>query len=217
MKPVNLGMVALLGSGLATLSFAHEPIPATSKAGPADDSKLQYRGITINIATLPNDDDPEPVLTALKHQIDMVVEAKVKLEIAKFFLTVPVKLGKVSNNNLGEFRGRSIVLLDQPIPSNRGVLIHELIHAFHGLSATGDQKRQIAQFYREATQAYGLPDSEYFLTNDSEFFAVTTSIYLRGKSSHLPHTRQILKAVQPEYYKFLKATFDPQPTVNSPP
>ena len=51
--------------------------------------------------------------------------------------------------------------------------------------------------------------------NDSEFFAVTASIFLAGKELiHEPKTREALKEKLPDYYKYLVGVFgfDPDPS-----
>ncbi len=73
-----------------------------------------------------------------------------------------------------------------------------------------DAKRRLGAFYREAPRAYNLPRTEYAMSNEAEFFAVTGSIYLRGTSSRKPHDRPAIRAAQPDYYKFLGELFDPE-------
>jgi hypothetical protein len=63
----------------------------------------------------------------------------------------------------------------------------------------------------KAPKAYNLPRTEYAMSDESEFLAVTASIYLRGKSSRKPHDRPTIRSAQPDYYKFLSELFDPEP------
>jgi len=214
MNLIRLASLALIIGSVPSVIPANDPPhnPAQAKPKAADEgSKFRYRGLTIDVGALADSPDRDSSIAALRNQIDMVVDAKVKPEVANFFLTVPVELGFVPDGQLGVCRDHSVFLTSEPIPVDRGVLIHELTHAYHQMKLTDDHKRQVTRFHKEATRSYGLSSNEYFLSNESEFFAVTASISLRGRSSRLPHTRQILKAVQPDYYKLLGAMFDPKP------
>ena len=103
------------------------------------------------------------------------------------------------------------MLTTDPIHPDRGALIHELLHAYHDRKMGKEEMRRVSAYYEEAPRAYNLPRTEYAMSNESEFFAVTASIYLHGKSSRKPHDRRTIRAAQPDYYKFLGELFDPEP------
>ena len=179
----------------------------------ADDvvAKLLYRRFTVDISALDEVKDAGRTLVSLKHQIDMVVAARMKPQVAGFFSTVLIKLGEIRDGSMGVYDGSAVVLTTDPIHPDRGVLIHELLHAYHDRKMDVEAKKRVTAYYEEAPRAYNLPRTEYAMSNEREFFAVTGSIYLRGTSSRKPHDRTTIRAAQPEYYKFLGELFDPEP------
>jgi hypothetical protein len=210
MNRLRLAALALLLSPVVSASHADEPRLAEQTAADSV-AKLLYRGFTADISALDKAKDAGQTLVSLKHQIDIVVDARVKPEIAAFFSTVQIKLGEVKDDGLGFYDGSAVVLTNDPIHPDRGVLIHELLHAYHDRKMGKDEMRRVSAYYEAAPRAYDLPRTEYAMSNESEFFAVTASIYLRGKSSRKPHDRRTIRAAQPDYYKFLGELFDPEP------
>jgi hypothetical protein len=95
------------------------------------------------------------------------------------------------------------------------VLLHELLHAYHArLLPDGYDNKGVRAFYAYAKSKDLLPKDTYALKNHMEFFAVTASIFLAGKSDlHEPSTRAKLKEKMPDYYKYLVGVFgfDPEP------
>jgi hypothetical protein len=96
------------------------------------------------------------------------------------------------------------------------VILHELLHAYHAkLMAGGLDNLAIKAIYAQATSKNVFPKEEYAMKSPQEFFAVTASVFLAGKSPlHEPHTRAQLKEKMPKYYKFLVELFgfDPEPS-----
>ena len=174
--------------------------------------KFRYRGMTIDVAALWGTDELESVLPSLRRQIDITVDARVKPEIAEFFRSIPVALGPVPGGGPGFCDGRSVVMTAAPLPADRVVLLHELMHAYHHKLTTA-QHRSVVRFHREAAQAYSLPTTEYFLTNVNEFFAVTASIHAHGSIPRAPGSREAIRAAQPEYARLLAEIFDTAPAV----
>lgn len=203
-------VIALLLTSQAPAANADDSRPV-ERAAVDSVAKLLYRGFTVDISPLDNVKDAGKSLVSVKHQIDIVLAARVKPEIAAFFSTVEIKLGNVPEESLGFYDGSAVVLTTGPIHPDRGVLIHELLHAYHDKKMGKVQMRRLKAYYEEAPQAYNLPRTEYAMSSESEYFAVTASIYLRGKSSRKPHDRPTIRAAQPEYYKFLEELFDPEP------
>src|SRR5689334_18342038 len=121
--------------GLAAIALLALPSPATN----GDDSRpavraaadsvamLLYRGFTVDISPLDNVKDAGQTLVSIKHQIDIVLAARVRPEIAAFFSTIPIKLGDVADEGLGYYDGSAVVLTTSPIHPDRGVVIHELL------------------------------------------------------------------------------------------
>jgi hypothetical protein len=207
LRPVAL---ALLLSPLAPGADGDDRRPS-ERAAADSVAKLLYRGFTVDISALDTVKEAGKTLVSLKHQIDTVVAVRVKPEIAAFFSTVQMKIGDVKDDGLGVYDGSAVVLTTDPIDPERGVLIHELLHAYYDRKMGKDEMRRTSAYYEEAPRAYNLPKSEYAMSSESEFFAVTASIYLRGKSSRKPHDRRTIRGAQPDYYKFLGELFDPEP------
>lgn len=75
------------------------------------------------------------------------------------------------------------------------VLLHEMLHAYHArLLPDGYANKGVISYYAYAKSKDFLPKEAYALKNPMEFFAVTASIFLAGKSEfHDPKTREALK------------------------
>jgi hypothetical protein len=101
------------------------------------------------------------------------------------------------------------------------VLLHELLHAYHArLLPDGYDNKGVRAYYASAKSKDLLPKDAYALKNHVEFFAVTASIFLAGKSDvQEPKSRQVLKEKMPDYYKYLVGIFgfDPDPEAPSGP
>jgi len=210
MNLFGLAAIAILLTPQAPAANGDDSRPAVRAAADSV-AKLLYRGFTVDISPLDNVKDAGQTLVSVKHQIDIVLAARVKPEIAAFFSTVQIKLGDVADESLGFYDGSAVVLTTGPIHPDRGVLIHELLHAYHDRKMGKDEMRRLKVYYEGAPQAYNLPRTEYAMSSETEYFAVTASIYLRGKSSRKPHDRPTIRAAQPDYYKFLGELFDPEP------
>ena len=101
------------------------------------------------------------------------------------------------------------------------VLLHEFLHAYHGkLMPQGFDNLGIRAYHADAMSKQVFPKEEYAMKNHKEFFAVTASIFLAGKSEfHDPKSREALKEKMPDYYKYLVGVFgfDPDPAPASGP
>jgi hypothetical protein len=101
------------------------------------------------------------------------------------------------------------------------VLLHELLHAYHArLLPDGYSNKGVIGYYAYAKSKDLLPKEAYALKNPMEFFAVTASVFLAGKSEvHDPKSREALKEKMPDYYKYLVGVFgfDPDPAASSGP
>jgi len=99
------------------------------------------------------------------------------------------------------------------------VLLHEMMHAYHArLLPDGYANKGVIIYYALAKTKDLLPKEAYAMKNQMEFFAVTASIFLAGKSDiQDPKTREALKEKMPDYYKYLVGIFgfDPDPAANS--
>jgi hypothetical protein len=97
------------------------------------------------------------------------------------------------------------------------VLLHELLHAYHGkLMPQGFDNLGIRAYHSDAMSKQVFGKEEYAMKNHKEFFAVTASIFLAGKESmHEPKTRAQLKEKLPKYYKYLVELFGFDPDASS--
>jgi hypothetical protein len=94
--------------------------------------------------------------------------------------------------------------------SERPVLLHELLHAYHDHVLPGGFSNQEAlSWFEEATEKSLYPADQYLMTNEKEFFGVTTSAFLFGRDGSVDRAQ--IKQAQPDYYKFLAwlFAFDP--------
>lgn len=119
--------------------------------------------------------------------------------------------------------GLGVIMLrpDMMRYEKEAVLLHELLHAYHArLLPDGYDNKGVRAYYAYAKSKDLLPKEAYALKNHMEFFAVTASIFLAGKSEfHDPKSRETLKEKMPDYYKYLVGVFgfDPDPAPSSGP
>ena len=119
--------------------------------------------------------------------------------------------------------GLGVIMLrpDMMRYEKEAVLLHELLHAYHArLLLDGYVNKGVIGHYALAKSKDLLPKESYALKNPMEFFAVTASIFLAGKSEfHDPKSRETLKEKMPDYYKYLVGVFgfDPDPAASSGP
>lgn len=119
--------------------------------------------------------------------------------------------------------GLGVIMLrpDMMRYEKEAVLLHELLHAYHArLLPDGYANKGVIAYYALAKSQDMLPKEAYAMKNPMEFFAVTASIFLAGKSEfHDPKSREALKEKMPDYYKYLVGVFgfDPEPTASNGP
>lgn len=119
--------------------------------------------------------------------------------------------------------GLGVIMLrpDMMRYEKEAVLLHELLHAYHArLLPDGYANKGVIAYYALAKSKDMLPKESYAMKNPMEFFAVTASIFLAGKSEfHDPKSREALKEKMPDYYKYLVGVFgfDPEPAASNGP
>jgi hypothetical protein len=171
--------------------------------------KLIYRGFTVDVSGAP---DFAAIENSVKHQLDIVADCGAKPEILAFFRSQEIRLRPGSGDGGGHFDPESLgVTVDaSPSPPANPVILHELLYAYHYRVMNGRfRNADILDFYEKAKQA-GYQRGANMLRNPQEFFAVTASLYLWGSVDRPPHTRENLKAKQPEYYDWLGQLFGVQ-------
>jgi hypothetical protein len=153
---------------------------------------------------------------SLERQMEIVERSGVPPATLDFFRSIPVVMVKKLNTGFGRAGmkdGRQIVeLVAARLPDDRPILLHELLHAYHGLKLgptpmIRDSYQQAVQkgFYRQYAKAH-------FLENPREYFAVIGSIYLYGsKIDQPPFDCRLPAQYQPEFIAFLSEQFGPHP------
>lgn len=182
-------------------------VTAVSHAKPQPSKRvLEVRGFRID-ATYATNQQLEAILPALVKQLEIVDSANLPERVAKFFRTVPIVLNPASNAEYAQVNGRWVVSLriDSPLPENKPMVLHELLHAFHH-QVLGQPTPEIARAYAEALRKRFYP-AEYaqahFLDNEKEYFAVIGSLFLFGPIQQPPFNCAITMREQPGFVAYL--------------
>jgi hypothetical protein len=146
-------------------------------------------------------------------QLNIVESVGLSPEILEFFKGIKILVDPDLQGNPGFFSvhdGKGIVRV-QPIvfAENRPILLHELLHAYHYYVITL-KNPVILNAYDSARYANFYPlefKKTHFLSNEKEFFAVTSTIYLFGKIQQPPFNCEILAKNFTQYLEFLENTF----------
>jgi hypothetical protein len=159
--------------------------------------------------------DFERMLPYLEKQFAIVEAVNVPPAVLEYFKTVPVVIVpslKTGYGHAGMEGGRQIVELKADrLPGDRPILLHELLHAYHGQKI--GRSPIILNSYQEGVQSKMYPRNyakAHFLENPREYFAVIGSIFLYGKKiDQPPYTCSITAKQQPEFIAFLAEHFGP--------
>ncbi len=177
---------------------------------------IQYHGFTIDDHLLGEDDKARfasqsaPSVIA---QLGIVEAAGLPPEILAFFMKTPILVDPELRGNPGFFRVRQGVgaVHIQPIafPSNKPILLHELLHAYH-FHVLSLQNKPIIDAYGMALHSDAYPAQfrkAHFLENGREYFAVTATLYLSDPIQQPPFNCAVLSQTDPAYLAFLETTF----------
>jgi hypothetical protein len=176
---------------------------------------LQIRGFSIEYGQV-GLEKLQKMQSTLEHQIDIVEQSGVPAATLEFFRGIPVVMVKHLDTGFGHANmldGRQVVeLVAAKLPADRPILLHELLHAYHGqkLGPTPiirDSYQQALHrgFYKQYAKAH-------FLENPHEFFAVIGSIFLYGrKIDQPPFDCKLPARYQPQFIAFLTEQFGPHP------
>jgi hypothetical protein len=198
---------------LASLALWALPVCA---AHAADEQVRQMHGFRVEYAKV-GTKALERMLPSLEKQFEIVEKANVPPAVLEYFKTVPVVIVpdlKTGYGHAGMEGGRQIVELKADrLPSDRPILLHELLHAYHGQKI--GRSTMILSSYQEALQSKIYPRNyatAHFLENPREYFAVIASIFLYGKRiEQPPFTCSLTAKHQPEFIAFLAEHFGPRP------
>lgn len=190
---------------------------STQEAGPPPDAAASVIGIDgfqIDRGAVDAKHWPK-VERSLRRQIEIVTSVGLPDEVLRFFRTIPIRFGPTDHDEGGEYQGNRgpphIEMRLDPIPEDRPVLLHELLHGYH-FQVLG-QTPEILAAYRKARDSRYLGQQyprAHFMENPKEYFAVIGSIYLFGqKIDQPPFDCKAVKREQPEFLEFLAGKFGP--------
>jgi hypothetical protein len=193
----------------AVLAVAVSLFAATA-ACRADPLIFDYRGFRVDLSTARGTMADAKMIAAVKRQIDMVEQVKLKPDVVAFMRTVKIWANpKETRTGPGHYSRATGIDLRMPLlDDKKPILLHELLHAFHDQKLpAGFANADIKSFYQRGKSA-GWPQDSYMMNNDHEFFATTASVYLYGDIPRPPESRKQLRAKQPQYYQWLADLFD---------
>jgi hypothetical protein len=154
--------------------------------------------------------------SSLERQIEIVEQVNLPSTVLEYFKTVSVVIVPKLDTGFGHANmeeGRQIVeLMAADLPTDRPILLHELLHAYHGQKL--GPTPMIRDSYQQALKSgvYQRYAKAHFLENPREYFAVIGSIFLYGKKIDQPPFDCALTAkYQPQFIAFLTEQFGPHP------
>jgi hypothetical protein len=183
-------------------------------ASAAEQQVAELHGFRVEYAKV-IESDWQRMQPSLARQFEIVEAAGVPPAVLEFFKTVPiviVRTLKTGYGHAGMEAGRQIVeLKSAKLPTDRPILLHELLHAYHGQKL--GRSPAILQAYEQAVKSGMYPKkyaNAHFLENPREYFAVIGSIFLFGeKLDQPPFDCRIAAQRQPEFIAFLEKNFGP--------
>jgi hypothetical protein len=198
----------------AIFGLMAESVAAAADSSAADAS--QIHGFTVEYGEV-GLDKLQKMQSSLEQQMQIVEQSGVPPATLQFFQSVPVVIVKELDTGFGHARvdesGRQIVELKAAkLPADRPILLHELLHAYHGQKL--GPTPMIRDSYRQAVQSgvYRRYAKAHFLEAPNEYFAVIGSIFLYGKRIDQPPFDCSLTAkYQPQFIAFLTEQFGPHP------
>jgi hypothetical protein len=152
-------------------------------------------------------DLPAPVMESLRAQIALVNRLDVSACTKSFFQGVLIRLDPALEK-LGKAGPRGVTLKAVHMPPENPVLLHELMHVYHGRQLPDRFENAVVKDAYAAALASGdWPANSYMLSNVREFFAMTASTVLHGVSARPPRTRADVAQRMPAYFVWLNQTF----------
>jgi hypothetical protein len=152
-------------------------------------------------------------LATLRHQIEMVESAGLQPQVLIFFHSIPISIDPSLAGMNGQYAqedGRWLIRARTgKWPSDRAILLHELLHAYHH-QVLKQPTPPIGRAFDEARRAGIYPAKyrdAYFLSNPKEYFAVIAEIYLTGPSFRPPYSCGNVQKAQPRFIGYLAELF----------
>jgi hypothetical protein len=192
---------------------------AVASAANADDRRadtVEIRGFTVEYAKV-GLDALQRMRPTLERQMEIVEQSGVPPATLEFFKSVPVVMVSeldtgFGHANLDENKRQVVELKAASLPRDRPILLHELLHAYHGVKL--GPTPMIRDSYQQALKlpAYKRYAAAHFLENPREYFAVIGSIFLYGqKIDQPPFDCELPAKYQPQFIAFLTEQFGPHP------
>jgi hypothetical protein len=164
-----------------------------------------YRGWSIDASLVPEERRAESLASA-KAQVDLVESLAIDPAIKDWLRTIPVALDPALTQGRA-FRGR-VTLKADPVPQENPVLLHECLHIFLAQRVPqGMRNPEIVGFFEAAKASGRFPPNAYMLTNSNEFFAMTASSVLWGRSERPPVRRDVVQRFMPDFYEWIVSAF----------
>jgi len=149
----------------------------------------------------------------LRHQIGIVESVGLQPQVLTFFHSVPISIDPSLTGMNGQYAQVDGTWLIRARagqwPSDRAILLHELLHAYHH-QVLKQPTPSIGRAFDEARRD-GIYPAEYrgayFLSNPKEYFAVIAEIYLSGPSFRPPFSCANVQKAQPQFIAYLAELF----------
>jgi hypothetical protein len=188
---------------------------AGAESPAASSGIVVLRGFSFDFRLI-NEKKKESILPSLNTQIDIVERSQVPPHVMEFFRTIPIIIDPKLSGTKGHaqrLEGQQIVTLqDEKLPSDRPILLHELLHGYFAVNLRGHTPIIPRMFHEAQTGSY-YPDRFYkahFMENPNEYFTIVSSIFLFGKKiDQPPYDCALVRKHQPEFLAFLETQFGP--------
>ena len=145
---------------------------------------------TIKSANLP------PEMLDLMREIPIIVDPKKPQEGSHALFTTN------KNQRMG-----AVIADLRDLPSNRPILLHEMIHAWDWNKYSSSNPFILKSFNTAKSSDFFPNKTSHFMENNKEYFAISSTIYLTGSSEQPPFNCDILSKRQPEYVAFLEKLY----------
>ena len=188
-------------------------LSAAAFGQPASDAKLiEVSGFQID-ASRGSKAKVKQTLATLRHQIEIVESAGLQPQVLTFFRSIPIAIDPSltgMNGQYAQVNGQWVIRARVGRwPSDRAILLHELLHAYHH-QVLRQPTPSIGRAFDEARRDGVYPPKyrdAYFLSNPREYFAVLAEIYLSGPSFRPPFSCGNVQKAQPRFIAYLAELF----------
>jgi len=184
--------------------------PLFGPARPQPSLDFTYRGWTVRAGAAARVERPEKTVRAIKAQIDIVEQIRLKPEMLDALRLLPIEADVSAGREVGHYTAdRRVMLRVKRLDAKRPALLHAVLLAYIDRRLPGGfANPDVGRYRQQITDRHVWPKAAVMLQNNGEFFAVTASAYLYGEITREPYTRADLKKTQPEYYQWLARLFD---------